>query len=921
MIFPRVTEWKQRFFALGGLQHLLKIVLQDDAVLTAGREKWTSCRALLLQVLTSLLLVDDRQEPSRVDSTARSLLVDLASKLVSHLLALIPEFVRSAERSSATEEQLQADEGSVAAAVRLLVALLAEDSATLASPATLSWVSAWINTILLAARSKPIRHACLEGLRILSLASPAFHGGVLAELYRSFPSVVDPASRERMTLHSWEYWLLFHQLLTVEPAIEVPFPLDGLLGRLLLAIKDHPIVEATAESSSDAQLCGLLTLVRSVALRVPRLEPAVARDLVAETIGTCLFRTPHLEDAPVDGLYPPKCKTAQSRTAAFSVVDALVGRAPEQMGLLGEDLATLLRDLEWKSNWSFKPDVADRDPHLYAGLKNLGATCYMNSLLQQLFLLPQLRHSLLTAPVTAKEGTSSILYQVQSLFATLQETSKKWHDARGLASIYKVDGQPIRLSEQMDADEFYRGLLDKLEFDLKGTEQAKLLDTYFRGAITYQTICQECRVPSERNETFYNLAVEVKDKTTLDESLAALVQADRLDGDNKYNCERCNKKVAALRRATIGELPPVLVVHLKRFEFDLETLHRTKLNSFLSFPHDLNVEPYTKEGLSRRDAQPQGAEAPPAPPIGYRLTGVVVHTGSVDSGHYYSFIEDPDPSRRGQWFQFNDRHVTPFDPRHLSEECFGGVMHAPYFDPQKRQHVQRQILRPNNAYMLFYQRIRPEEQLPDALSPATRRRSVPHPLLQSIWESNVDSARERLIFDPACTSFLLSLLRRLSTEPPTFPPPPLYQAALLAFFKVITHAADKPPFLPELAQSLIRLVAQPALARAALEVLGTKEAIRHYIYGSGDPGFTSALIDVLVRAAEVAAADSTFFATATPLDLLAGPDHLVSSDPLVAFQHTLVRMLADAIEQPSRALFTLVHVPPPPPRLLAPTPC
>lgn len=38
-----------------------------------------------------------------------------------------------------------------------------------------------------------------------------------------------------------------------------------------------------------------------------------------------------------------------------------------------------------------------------------------------------------------------------------------------------------------------------------------------------------------------------------------------------------------------------------------------------------------------------------------------MHTGSADSGHYYSFIEDGDKS----WFEFNDSHVSPFDYKNL----------------------------------------------------------------------------------------------------------------------------------------------------------------------------------------------------------------------------------------------------------------
>jgi len=51
----------------------------------------------------------------------------------------------------------------------------------------------------------------------------------------------------------------------------------------------------------------------------------------------------------------------------------------------------------------------------------------------------------------------------------------------------------------------------------------------------------------------------------------------------------------------------------------------------------------------------------------YRLKGVVIHEGSADSGHYYSFIKEPE----GRWMEFNDHIVSTFDFSKLPEEAFG----------------------------------------------------------------------------------------------------------------------------------------------------------------------------------------------------------------------------------------------------------
>lgn len=53
----------------------------------------------------------------------------------------------------------------------------------------------------------------------------------------------------------------------------------------------------------------------------------------------------------------------------------------------------------------------------------------------------------------------------------------------------------------------------------------------------------------------------------------------------------------------------------------------------------------------------------------YELVGVLVHSGSADAGHYYSFIKERNSNR---WLEFNDIHVREFDVKNLEAECFGG---------------------------------------------------------------------------------------------------------------------------------------------------------------------------------------------------------------------------------------------------------
>ena len=96
------------------------------------------------------------------------------------------------------------------------------------------------------------------------------------------------------------------------------------------------------------------------------------------------------------------------------------------------------------------------------------------------------------------------------------------------------------------------------------------------------------------------------------------------------------------------------------------------MNVFLQFPWVLNMEPYTTEGVARRESLnttqqqidmdsdngtitdldmaasnssqqsdlPRRSASIAAPEIQYVLVGVIVHSGQANAGHYYSFIKD-----------------------------------------------------------------------------------------------------------------------------------------------------------------------------------------------------------------------------------------------------------------------------------------
>jgi len=62
-----------------------------------------------------------------------------------------------------------------------------------------------------------------------------------------------------------------------------------------------------------------------------------------------------------------------------------------------------------------------------------------------------------------------------------------------------------------------------------------------------------------------------------------------LEGDNAYYCDKCEKKVSTLKRTCIKKLPNILILVLKRFEFNFDTMQKVKVNEYCEFPQNINM--------------------------------------------------------------------------------------------------------------------------------------------------------------------------------------------------------------------------------------------------------------------------------------------------------------------------------------------
>ena len=134
----------------------------------------------------------------------------------------------------------------------------------------------------------------------------------------------------------------------------------------------------------------------------------------------------------------------------------------------------------------------------FVGLKNLGCICYMNSLFQQIFMIPSFRNDILEIEDPHKEDRTlppdeNVLLQIQNIFGALHESEKQYFNPKGFCQAFKDwDGQPVNVMDQMDVDEFFNTFTDKLENLIKSTKQQNTINYHFGGKFANQLICKDC---------------------------------------------------------------------------------------------------------------------------------------------------------------------------------------------------------------------------------------------------------------------------------------------------------------------------------------------------------------------------------------------------------------------------------------------
>ena len=324
---------------------------------------------------------------------------------------------------------------------------------------------------------------------------------------------------------------------------------------------------------------------------------------------------------------------------------------------------------------SFKPIFYFKDyEKLYLppiGLINPSVYCYMNTAFQCLLSIPELSYHFSSSNYSSPKKNHPICDSFKDLIISYS-SSKSKNSIYLPKSIYQTCSSLLSLNYQQDSQEFLRRFLGGIQDELNNSKKYvfpenismnsawniyrsnnnSFIDSIFSGLIRSQIKCFKCKNISNTFDPFLDLSLSVnnnKNKEKLNECLNEYFKEEFIKDKDAF-CDKCkNKNVKMSKKLEIVIFPPILTIHIKRFEGNGE-----KINTKISFKLELNLDKFVNENNNNNNLK-------------YELFATVVHQGSsIRGGHYFAVVK-----RKDEWFICDDDSVSKCNEKNaLNSDCY-----------------------------------------------------------------------------------------------------------------------------------------------------------------------------------------------------------------------------------------------------------
>ncbi len=259
------------------------------------------------------------------------------------------------------------------------------------------------------------------------------------------------------------------------------------------------------------------------------------------------------------------------------------------------------------------------------GFNNIGNTCYLNSGLQML-----VQNQRLCQLVFDYERNSEILNKIGNFIREYYEPGNSAIVPYEIKKLVENKQEIFTGFGQQDSTEFIIYMLDIIDEEVKKCDKnSRGIEPIFGIEFNTRIKCKlrECLTVYNRTERNNFLLLDIDSECkTLDDAYRNYKLGDKLEGEEKYFCERCNDKRVASKKSEITTWPNDLYIWLKRFKQEGRRI--TKNDQDIDIPF-----------VWRHDNH---------------LYGAVIHSGGLGGGHYIYISRHSD----NKWYMYNDSSVS-----------------------------------------------------------------------------------------------------------------------------------------------------------------------------------------------------------------------------------------------------------------------
>ena len=291
---------------------------------------------------------------------------------------------------------------------------------------------------------------------------------------------------------------------------------------------------------------------------------------------------------------------------------------------------------------------------VHAGFINKGNTCYANSILQAISVIP----SLWSQWPSESPQLSPLVKSISLNMALLKRSTAPVDPSNLLRAldqkVRSIRETPFNFNAQQDVPEILNIVLD----ELKGL--SPLAANIFSSTIVSTITCDTCFCSSLNEEKLDMLSITPKKH--ISSALKDFLQTEYLKGQNMWFCPQCSALRDSCKETKITHVGRVMILQLKRYSnFNGSVVKDYKLVECLpERNHTLTVPIKSSDPVSFSNR--------------YSLMATINHAGTVHAGHYWAFVKDIE---NDVWLKCNDRSVVEVPAKTLNN---------------------------NSAYVLFYVR-------------------------------------------------------------------------------------------------------------------------------------------------------------------------------------------------------------------------